>query len=69
MLWILTPEVTMQQPSGFCVRWPNRPTLKLSITLYDNGQGVPQGDAEAVRWYRKAADLATVEQEILRRVI
>jgi TPR repeat protein len=23
--------------------------------MYDNGQGVPQDDAEAVRWYRKAA--------------
>jgi len=24
--------------------------------LYDNGQGVPQDDAQAVVWYRKAAD-------------
>jgi uncharacterized protein len=24
--------------------------------LYDNGQGVPQNDAEAMKWYRKAAD-------------
>ena len=24
--------------------------------LYDNGQGVPQDDAQAVAWYRKAAD-------------
>ena len=24
--------------------------------LYDNGQGVPQDDAEALKWYRKAGD-------------
>ena len=24
--------------------------------MYDNGEGVPQDDAEAVRWYRLAAD-------------
>ena len=24
--------------------------------IYDNGRGVPQDDAEAVRWYRLAAD-------------
>jgi TPR repeat protein len=24
--------------------------------MYDNGQGVPEDDAEAVRWYRLAAD-------------
>ena len=24
--------------------------------MYDNGQGVPQDNAEAVRWYRKAAE-------------
>ena len=24
--------------------------------MYDNGRGVPQDDAEAVRWYRLAAD-------------
>jgi uncharacterized protein len=24
--------------------------------LYDNGQGVPQNDSEAMKWYRKAAD-------------
>jgi hypothetical protein len=23
--------------------------------MYDNGEGVPQDDAEAVRWYRLAA--------------
>ena len=26
------------------------------VFLYDNGQGVPQDYAEAVRWYRKAAE-------------
>ena len=24
--------------------------------MYDNGRGVPKDDAEAVKWYRKAAD-------------
>jgi TPR repeat protein len=24
--------------------------------MYDNGEGVPQNDAEAMKWYRKAAD-------------
>ena len=24
--------------------------------MYDDGKGVPQDDAEAVRWYRKAAE-------------
>ena len=24
--------------------------------MYDNGQGVPQDDGEAVKWLRKAAD-------------
>ena len=27
--------------------------------MYDNGEGVPQDDAEAVRWYRLAADQGT----------
>jgi TPR repeat protein len=24
--------------------------------MYDNGQGVPQDDKQAMHWYRKAAD-------------
>jgi len=24
--------------------------------MYDNGEGIPENDAEAVKWYRKAAD-------------
>jgi TPR repeat protein len=24
--------------------------------MYDNGEGVPENDAEAVKWYRKAAE-------------
>ena len=24
--------------------------------MYDHGRGVPENDAEAVKWYRKAAD-------------
>ena len=24
--------------------------------MYDHGEGVPENDAEAVKWYRKAAD-------------
>ena len=24
--------------------------------MYENGRGVPQNDAEAVKWYRKAAE-------------
>ena len=24
--------------------------------MYDNGYGVPENDAEAIKWYRKAAD-------------
>ena len=24
--------------------------------MYDNGEGVPEDDAEAVRWYRRAAE-------------
>jgi len=28
--------------------------------IYDNGRGVPEDDAEAVRWYRLAADQGVV---------
>ena len=31
------------------------PVLKL-VVRYDNGRGVPEDDAEAVRWYRLAAE-------------
>ena len=24
--------------------------------MYENGRGVPQGDSEAIRWYRLAVD-------------
>jgi uncharacterized protein len=24
--------------------------------MYDNGEGVPENDAEAVKWFRKAAE-------------
>ena len=29
--------------------------------LYDNGQGVPKNDAEAMKWYRMAADQGEAE--------
>ncbi len=29
--------------------------------MYDKGQGVPQDDAEAVKWYRKAAEQGDAE--------
>ena len=32
-----------------------RPNIYLGL-LYDNGKGVPQDHAEAVKWYRKAAE-------------
>jgi uncharacterized protein len=31
--------------------------------MYDNGEGVPENDAEAVKWYRKAADQGLVEAQ------
>ena len=31
---------------------------------YDNGLGVPQDDAEAVRWYRLAADQGQVDAQV-----
>jgi TPR repeat protein len=31
--------------------------------MYDEGRGVPQDDAEAVRWYRKAAEQGDAEAQ------
>ncbi len=31
--------------------------------MYDNGEGVPENDAEAVKWYRKAADQGNAEAQ------
>ena len=31
--------------------------------MYDNGMGVPENDAEAVKWYRKAADQGYAEAQ------
>ena len=33
-----------------------------SADLYENGRGVAQDDAEAMRWYRKAADQGNAER-------
>ena len=33
-------------------------------TIYDNGQGVPEDDAEAVKWYRLAADQGLGEAQL-----
>ena len=33
--------------------------------MYDNGDGVPQNDAEAVEWYRKAAELGLVDAQVI----
>ena len=57
---------------GLCVCWPSCTSTVQAIRLaaeqgdadaqynlgvmYDNGEGVPEDDAEAVRWYRLAAD-------------
>jgi TPR repeat protein len=32
--------------------------------MYDNGRGVVQSDAEAVKWYRKAADQGNVSAQL-----
>ena len=32
--------------------------------MYDNGEGVPEDDAEAVRWYRLAADVADAQHNL-----
>ena len=31
--------------------------------MYDNGWGVPENDAEAVKWYRKAAEQGYVDAQ------
>ena len=31
--------------------------------MYDNGEGVPENDAEAVKWFRKAADQGVAEAQ------
>jgi TPR repeat protein len=31
--------------------------------MYDNGRGVPQDDAQAVNWYRKAAEQGLAEAQ------
>jgi hypothetical protein len=33
-----------------------RQSLKEGKTIYDEGQGIPKDDSEAVKWYRKAAE-------------
>ena len=33
--------------------------------VYDNGRGVPQDDAEAVRWYRLAADQGDAFSQVI----
>ena len=33
--------------------------------MYDDGDGVPENDAEAVKWYRKAADQGVPEAQFL----
>jgi TPR repeat protein len=35
---------------------PPRQSLKEGKTIYDEGQGIPKDDSEAVKWYRKAAE-------------
>ena len=49
-----------------CVRALNTETPTRSTTsdsLYDNGTGVPQDDAEAERWYRLAAEQGHFEAQ------
>jgi hypothetical protein len=31
--------------------------------MYDNGEGVPEDDAEAVKWYRRAAEQGFAEAQ------
>ena len=31
--------------------------------MYDNGEGVPQDDAKAVKWYRKAAEQGNADAQ------
>jgi TPR repeat protein len=31
--------------------------------MYQNGQGIPKDDAEAIKWYRKAADQGYAEAQ------
>ncbi len=34
-------------------------------SMYDEGMGVPQNDAEAVKWYRRAADQGITQAQTL----
>jgi len=34
-------------------------------SLYDDGEGVPEDDAEAIRWYRLAAEQGAVTAQVL----
>ena len=50
---------TTQGQFRYCVRWPTQGNsvaqYKLGV-IYHNGQGVPEDDAQAAVWYRKAAE-------------
>ena len=42
-----------------------RSAVQLGV-MYSDGQGVPQNDAEAVRWYRLAAEQGHAEAQFSR---
>ena len=67
--FLLTPVMAVGQDSGFTE------TLELASqgvavsqynlgVMYANGEGVPQDYAEAVRWYRLAADQGLGEAQL-----
>ncbi len=59
-------EATVRPPCGNFVRWPTTATpvpRRLLGELYDLGWGVPQDYAEAVKWYRLAANQGDAEAQ------
>ncbi len=56
----------MRRRCAYLDRSPTKAMPLLSTTfgvLYANGQGVPQDYAEAVKWYRKAAEQGVTEAQ------
>lgn len=48
------PRTRVSRDQAPCT--PARPPSTRVSRMDENGRGVPQGDSEAIRWYRLAAD-------------
>jgi TPR repeat protein len=60
----LEREVEQPEPSPQ-VSEPTDRTAQYDLGWkYDNGEGVPQDDAEAVKWYRRAAEQGLADAQV-----